>query len=68
MILVFGCGICAYGCCDHADGAPHQVFHVKVTNLADDAFAMDSRRGDWAIKYEKDAWRDRRKWCHHLNF
>jgi len=30
------------------------VFHVKVTNLADDAFAMDSRRGDWAIKYEKD--------------
>ena len=40
-----------------------KVFHVKVTNLADDAFAMDSRRGDWAIKYEKDAWRD----CHHLN-
>lgn len=30
------------------------VFHVKVTNLADEAFAMDSRRGDWAIQYHKD--------------
>ena len=32
----------------------HQVFHVKVTNLADEAFAMDSRRGDWAIQYHKE--------------
>ena len=32
-----------------------QVFHVKVTNLADKAYYMDSRRGDWALKHEKDA-------------
>ncbi|CAE7723848.1 unnamed protein product [Symbiodinium sp. CCMP2592] len=31
------------------------VFHVKVTNLADKAYYMDSRRGDWALKHEKDA-------------
>eukprot|EP00438_Fugacium_kawagutii_P035719 Skav234678 [mRNA] locus=scaffold1131:551191:557966:- [translate_table: standard] len=30
-----------------------EVFRVKVTNLADEAFAMDSRRGDWAIRYDK---------------
>ena len=39
-------------CLERCDG---QVFHVKVTNLADKAYYMDSRRGDWALKHEKDA-------------
>lgn len=30
-----------------------EVFHVKVTNLASEAFAMDPRRGDWALSFKK---------------
>ena len=28
---------------------------MKITNLADKAYFMDTRRGDWAVKHEKDA-------------
>ncbi|CAK9004008.1 DAGKc domain-containing protein [Durusdinium trenchii] len=29
------------------------VFHVKVTNLGEDAYSMDPRRGDWAFECKK---------------
>ena len=42
-----------------------QIFRVKVTNLGDDAFRMDPRRGDWAFECKKDAprfWAQRLLW------
>eukprot|EP00913_Durusdinium_trenchii_P019551 g18378.t1 len=32
---------------------PDEVFHVKVTNLGEDAYSMDPRRGDWAFECKK---------------